>query len=354
MPEIVINLHMHTSYSDGCGNHHDIVKAAQRAKIDAVITTDHNILVNGVENTYTERDQKVILLIGEEVHDQSRSPQKNHLLVIGCDREMAQYANDLNLLLEQIRSSNGLSFLAHPHDPASPSFGEEDISWENWDINHFTGMEIWNSLSEFKSLLKSKFHGIYYAYQPEKIASGPDARVLQKWDQLLVEGRRIVAIGGSDAHNLKIKVGPFRRTIFPYEWHFRGINTHLILPELLKGDFQEDKLSILNALRQGNAFIGYDLPANTKGFRFTANSLNGNINMGEETSSKGGVTFQIRLPRPTECRLIHNGQVIKTWEKREILSHTTVEPGAYRVEAYLQFAGKRRGWIFSNPIYITK
>jgi hypothetical protein len=76
--------------------------------------------------------------------------------------------------------------------------------------------------------------------------------------------------------------------------------------------------------------------------------------MGEETSSKGGVTFQIRLPRPVECRLIHNGKMIKTWNNREILSYTTTEPGAYRVEAYIPFSGKDRGWIFSNPIYVTK
>ena len=345
---------MHTSYSDGCGNHLDIIKAAVQEKIDAVIVTDHNILVNGMENIYTEGDHKVILLIGEEVHDQSRQPQKNHLLVIGADREVAQYAHSLDLLFEQIRLSNGLSFLAHPLDPESPSFSEDDISWENWEINHFTGMEIWNGLSEFKSKLKSKLHGIYYAYRPEMIASGPEPQVLQKWDQLLTEGRRIVAIGGSDAHQLNIKMGPFKKKIFPYHWHFRGINTHLILSNPLTGNFQDDKMSILKALRQGHAFIGYDLPASTKGFRFSANSLEGNFKMGEETSSKGGVTFQIRLPRTAECHLIHNGQIMKTWENREILSHTSIEPGAYRVEAFIPFAGKKRGWIFSNPIYVTK
>jgi hypothetical protein len=186
------------------------------------------------------------------------------------------------------------------------------------------------------------------------IASGPEPQVLQKWDQLLTEGRRIVAIGGSDAHELNIKIGLFKKRIFPYQWHFRGINTHLILSNPLTGDFQVDKIAILKALRYGHGFIGYDLPASTKGFRFSANSLEGNFSMGEETSAKGGVTFQIHLPRRAECHLIHNGQNIKTWENREILSYTSVEPGAYRVEAYIPFAGKKRGWIFSNPIYITK
>jgi hypothetical protein len=75
--------------------------------------------------------------------------------------------------------------------------------------------------------------------------------------------------------------------------------------------------------------------------------------MGDEISIENGITIQIRLPFPTEVRLLHNGQVIKTWEKRETCTHITTEPGVYRVEAFIRFAGKKRGWIFSNPIYVT-
>jgi hypothetical protein len=32
--------------------------------------------------------------------------------------------------------------------------------------------------------------------------------------------------------------------------------------------------------------------------------------------------------------------------------HKVESPGVYRVEAYIEFKGKRRGWIFSNPIYV--
>ena len=49
MPEIVINLHMHTRYSDGSGTHKDIAQAAIQNGLDAVIVTDHNVLVEGVE-----------------------------------------------------------------------------------------------------------------------------------------------------------------------------------------------------------------------------------------------------------------------------------------------------------------
>ncbi len=89
MHEITINLHMHTLYSDGTGLHTDLAKAAIKAGLDAMIVTDHNIWVQGVEGYHGEDDQKVLMLIGEEVHDQARDPQKNHLLVFGAESELA-------------------------------------------------------------------------------------------------------------------------------------------------------------------------------------------------------------------------------------------------------------------------
>jgi predicted metal-dependent phosphoesterase TrpH len=61
MHEIVVNLHMHTPYSDGTGTHEDIAQAALRAGIDAVIVTDHNVYVNGPEDYYKDGDHKRII-----------------------------------------------------------------------------------------------------------------------------------------------------------------------------------------------------------------------------------------------------------------------------------------------------
>jgi hypothetical protein len=74
--------------------------------------------------------------------------------------------------------------------------------------------------------------------------------------------------------------------------------------------------------------------------------------MGEEIPSKGGVTLQVRLPRPAETILFKDGQPVKTWLKRETCAHVASEPGVYRIEVYIDYLGKRRGWIFTNPIYV--
>jgi hypothetical protein len=353
MQELVVNLHMHTRYSDGHVSHADIAQAALKAGLDAVIVTDHNVYVKGPEGYYKNGDRKVLLLVGEEVHDQARQPQKNHLLVFWTGREMATLAYDPQRLLDRVGQAGGIAFIAHPVDPEAPAVNETDISWVDWQVHGYTGIELWNGLSEFKSKLKSKLHAIYYAYNPENIAQGPLPETLKKWDELLNDGKRVVAIGGSDAHALPARMGPLRRTLFPYEFHFRAINTHLITPTPLSGDLVDDRRLILEALASGHAFIGYDLPASTRGFRFTAQGKDCKAWMGGEISAQNGITIQIRLPQPTECHLIKDGKPVKTWQKRETCMHITTETGVYRVEAYLQYQGQRRGWIFSNPIYVT-
>jgi hypothetical protein len=353
MQEIITNLHMHTTYSDGTGSHADIAQAAIKSGVDVVIVTDHNILVIGPEGYFTMGDRKVLLLVGEELHDQARLPQKSHLLVFGADRELAHLAGNIQVLVDSIRQSRGVSFIAHPDDPESLPVGETDISWEDWQVNGIHGIELWNGFSEFKSLIRSRLHAIFYAYNPKRIASGPPAKTLARWDELLQKKQLVIAIGGSDAHALHIRLGPLKRTIFPYEWHFRAINTHLLLESPLSGNLVEDKAQIMEAFALGHCFIGYDLPASTKGFRFYANGITGNATMGQRILNQGGITFQIRLPKPAECILIKDGVKIKTWTKKDICTFTTSEAGVYRVEVYLHYLGKRRGWIFSNPIFVT-
>ena len=352
MHEYIVNLHMHTPYSDGRGTHEEIAQAAISAGIDAVIVTDHNVWVKGPEGYYGDGDQKVLMLVGEEIHDQTRKPQKNHMLVFGAEKELAPFAKDPQQLIDAVGEAGGLAFLAHPTDPAAPAFGEADLSWEDWDIQGYTGIELWNAMSEFKSLLKGKLPAIFYAFNPASIAHGPFDQVLRKWDQLLNRGQQVVAIGGSDAHAMIGRLGPLKRILFPYEFHFKAVNTHIFTPEPFGGDAVSDNRLVIDALRNGHAFIGYDLPVPTRGFRFTAQGLGTDAWAGDEISAANGVTLQIKLPIRTECHLIRNGKRIKGWQEREACTYITTDPGVYRVEAFLFYRGKRRGWIYSNPIYV--
>jgi hypothetical protein len=352
MHEIVVNLHMHTTYSDGSGSHVDIIRAALKTGVDVVIVTDHNVYVTGLEGYYQEAGRRMLMLIGEEIHDRTRIPQKNHLLVFGTGRELTQFSAQPQRLIDQVRLCDGVSIIAHPFDPAMPDFGEDDISWVDWQANGYTGIELWNGFSEIKTVAHNRLEAAFYALNPRYLAHRPLPATLRKWDELTVNGRQVVAVGGSDAHALPKSLGPIHQSVFPYEYHFQAINTHLYLPEPPSGEISADRRAILQAFRAGHAFVGYDLPGSTRGFRFTAQGKDCNAWMGDEILVQGGITLQVHLPQRAECRLIRNGKLLKTWTNRENCTHLTTEPGVYRVEVYVNAFGARRGWIFSNPIYV--
>ncbi|MBT3670642.1 MAG: PHP domain-containing protein [Chloroflexi bacterium] len=352
MHEYTVNLHMHTTYSDGTGSHSDIANAAIKAGIDAVIVTDHNVWVQGVEGYFGDDQNKVLVLVGEEIHDQVRSPQKNHLLVFGVEKELEHLAADPQNLINAINKNDGLSFLAHPYDPESQTFGEENLSWVDWDIDNFTGIELWNSMSEFKSLLTSHLPAIFYAFNFKRVARGPFSQSISIWDRLLAKGKPVVAVGGSDAHNLLGKLGPISRNLFPYEWHFGAINTHILASAEFSGDPANDRTLVYQALRQGHCYLGYDLPASTKGFHFSAQTKKDSAIMGDTIQLKDSPTLQVKLPQTAEFHLLKDGKVIASYKNRETAAFHIDETGVYRVEVYINYKGRRRAWIFSNPIYV--
>jgi hypothetical protein len=351
MYELIINLHMHTIFSDGSGTYPELGQAALNAGVDVLLITDHNVLVKGFDTYYQDGKRCTLVLACEEIHDQGRVPQKNHLLVFGVNQELATYADDPQTLINYVSRLGGLSFIAHPVDPAMPSFGETDISWEDWSVSGFTGIELWNGFSELKNVAKGKSDAIIYAFFPRAIPHGPHPKALILWDGLLSKGQHAVAIGGSDAHARHFSLGPLHKIVFPYEYHFSTINTHVFTPFPLTGNLIQDRKMVFDAMAVGHCFIGYDLPAPTRGFCFSAQGRDSRVIMGEEIFLDGAVTLQGKLPCKAEIKLIKDGKCIKN-SSGDTITHVSEEPGVYRIEAYKHFRGKLRGWIFSNPIYV--
>lgn len=353
MNETKLALHIHTHYSDGNASHQTLIDIASEAGLDGIITTDHNIWLDGLEGYFEVGKKKIMLLVGEEVHNRTLSPPGNHMLIIGAQKEMSPFGADPQRLIDQTKRNQGLSFLAHPIEDSLAMFHEPAFSWRDWDIQNFTGLELWNQMSEFKSVTPNLLSALKNALFPKRMTLGPLEKTLALWDALIAKHKRpIVAIGGVDAHELRKKVGPFTIKLYPYLHHFKSIITHVLTPKPLTGNFANDREQILDALRQGRCFIGYDLPAATDGFRFTVHTDAGQFQMGDQIKSEGGLTFHIRLPQKALCRLFKNGKVLKEWADREACTYITTEPGVYRVEAFIPYKGKLRGWIFSNPIYV--
>jgi hypothetical protein len=342
------NLHVHTSYSDGEALHAQVAQAAEEAGLDFIVITDHNVWVDGLERYYG----KVLLLVGEEVHDVRRQPQANHLLIYDAGAEMALQASDPQALIDDVNEHGGFCYLAHPYEDAGRFGREEPIPWVDWDVTGYVGLEIWNYMSEFKALASRNVPAaVYYSYFPDRGIRGPFRDTLRHWDYLLSQGRRVPAIGNADAHGASYSLGPLERVLFPYDYLFRCVNTHILTEHPLNGFLEHDKTLIYDALRAGRTWVSYDLLAPTKGFQFLARSGTNQVLIGDELVRVGATIFEVHTPHEADIRLLFNGQIVAQ-AKGKYLKHTTDEPGAYRVEAYRQHRLGSRGWIFGSPIYI--
>jgi hypothetical protein len=358
------NMHVHTRYSDGEAWHVGVAEAAIAAGLDFVIVTDHNVLVKGVEGYYENEDGRVLLLTGEEIHNVRRHPHGSHFLVYGVNRELAGCAPDPQELIDETNAAGGYGFLAHPHERSVPIVDEVDLGWHDWHVDGYTGLEIWNYMSSLKNRLAERLSRLRWKRQligwlwalplglhPEKYVTGPEPETLALWDQLLAAGKRIAAVGNSDAHATPMRFGPLRREIYPYEFLFRAVNTHLLLNEPLGNDLEQDRQQIVEAIGRGRSWVGYDMAYPTRGFRFTVQADRRGT-MGDEMPLGLGATLQIQTPAKCRIRVICHGEVLAEVKAEKNLTFIPGAPGAYRVECTIEHLGRERGWIYSNPIYL--
>lgn len=353
MLDIVGNLHLHTTASDGTGSHDDVAAAALKAGLDFIIYTDHNTWVDGVAGWYCHpaTGQRLLRLMGQEVNDQNLIPERNHLLCHFVSSDLSDVAIDPQQLINTTQERGGLCFLAHPLERPGLGAAAKIYPWERWDVSGYTGIELWNAMTDVKWQLRSIPRGLIGGYLPRQVLTSPFPEMLIKWDKLLATGRKVVAIGNSDAHAWSISWRMFTHVYYPYEFLFRAVNTHLLIDRPLDDDFSQARSQIYQALKAGRCYVSYDLIASPTGFSFSGVSGTHQAIMGDTLPLKGPATLHVESPHRAKLRLIKDGQpVIETYDYG--FSCRTHEPGVYRVEAYRRYRGRLRGWVFTNPIYI--
>ena len=375
------NIHMHTTHSDGSGSFDDLITGAVRGGLDFVFVTDHNVLVRAEEEGYR---RGVLTLVGQEVHDRQRQPSGNHLLCLGVETDVSDQAQDPQVLIDAVRKQNALAILAHPIEEGTKLFPKL-YSWDSWEVSGYHGIELWNFLSSFRGFTTSYLRAALVAFLPHLFTVGPLPAMLKKWDELTQE-RRVVALGGTDVHAVTYRRGPISRRFMNYEECAKALNTHVLTETPMRAkaqqgdcdfahaDVQHDRLLLLDALRRGHCWVGYDLAGPTTGFRFwaegrpdderreeqdaTAPSTAENAQvavMGDAVTLAAGQSLRLhaRLPEMAELRLLRNGRVVAQG-RAAALSYDARDTGVYRVEAWKHRWGKPRGWIFSNPIYLRR
>lgn len=348
--ERIANIHVHTTASDGTMGHAELASLAAQCGVDCLLVADHNAQALDQQGWYG----RTLLLVGEEVHAPNHP---HHYLVFGVGEGMASHAlaadgvgADPQRVIDAVRARGGIGFIAHPYERSGAYAREPVINWEAWEAEGYTGLEIWNYMSEFKSYLVDAPRSLLYAYWPRLVIRGAYPETLAKWDELMAS-RPVYALAGTDAHGVEYRMGPLRKRVFDYPHLLRALNTHLLLPELWSRDVSRDARLVVQALATGRAFMAYDALAPGWGFRFTAEGPDGLAQMGDQLLATGKLRMIARAPAKAHLRLIHNGFPVAE-ARGTTLEYVTRAPGAYRVEAYRPYLGRERAWLYSNPIFV--
>lgn len=342
------NIHIHSNYSDGSSNIPDIASEAAKAGLSFVVITDHETLGGLKEEGFIDG---VAVLVGMEINR-----LHSHYLALGIQKEISSNSSDPQAVIDSVRHAGGFGIIAHPFEKGSRYIGKgKAYPWKYWPVFGFDGLEIWNYSSHWRGLHPSLFKTLYrFFFNRPAAMSGPSLEALQLWDCYNLNGHSIVAVGGSDAHATRHRLGPLPITLFTYRYIFSTINNYIVTTARLSDDYGLAAAQILSALKAGSCYISFDSLNPGSGFSFRALGRDKAYPMGGSAPLEKGLTLSIKSPpgRP-QIKLIHNGSVIVTKDTAD-LEYSVTESGVYRVELYHRpLFGKPRPWIYSNPIYIT-
>ena len=346
--ELTANLHVHSTYSDGTRPMAEVIAAAKLAGLDVLLFNDHDTLA-GQTDGFEGYHGRVLVIVGYEI-----SGPHNHYLVYGPSTLVDYDWREPQEFIDRVREDGGIGFIAHPFEQGSPlSEGGRAFTWDDWSVRDFDGLEIWNYSSSWKAGLFKYSTAILRYFQRRGTVKGPDRATLAKWDEL-GQTRRVPGVGGSDAHAFKAKLlGFLNFTIFEYEYLFRAVNTHLLLPEQLTGDYESDRAAVIKALAEGSCFISHDRIHPGRGFDFRLeNDGRRRCGQGGEVSLEPGDVLVWNLPARARFRVIRDGtEILNGSGSKGLLAID--RPGVYRLEADRPalFFGPRP-WLFSNPVYV--
>lgn len=334
-------IHIHTTHSDGTSTIKQIAKAAKKAGLNWIIITDHNNLTGLKEEGWHEG---VAVIVGEEISP----PPGDHYLAFDIKETISEKLHPQEYINE-VNKQGGFGFIAHPDESPNRKHNLPPLTWTDWEIKDFQGLEIWNYLSDWGDGFNPK-NGFYDYLFRNYVLKGPTPKVLNWWDKLNNENNEIVpAIGSLDAHALKyayLKI--FILKIFPYKDCFKTITNYIYLEEKLSPNFNEAKKQIYDALRLGNNLIVNRIwSQKSDEISFYIENDSKKAFSGDKIALHEENILTVKLPKIGNIRILHNGKIIRDVNTYEF-QMSDLKTGKYRLEVRY----KNKPWIFSNPIIV--
>lgn len=378
--EVRANLHVHSELShDSRGKIDDIVAAAKRAGTEVLMFTEHP---SKEKDFYLDGHQGmrdgVLLIPGAEMKG----------MLVYPTLSLRQYESSEPIdLARLVRTRGGHAFLSHL---------EERMDWE---IPGLSGVEIYNTHADFKkqarmvSAMKNPLWLVKLAEQvkeyPQEVFSALQSYpsdYLARWD-VLCQSAPHTGVAANDAHqnvgvrirlenadsvavedplgevllhlprllaataikipkDAKVDDVLFSLQLDPYEYSLRHAGTHLLVEDLTRD-------AVWDALEQGRVFVAFDWLADAKGFRSQVvdRSKGETYPLGSQVAWRKELSWTAEAPLECQWRLVRNGVCVA--EKANFkFEEPLIEPGVYRIEAWLMVGEEKLPWVLSNPIYV--
>lgn len=213
------DLHAHSTYSDGDSPPADVVAEAERLGLDFFALTDHDGSMAGLPVHWSDPgyvSDDVVLLYGME-----------WTTALGHANVWAAAPFDYEPLWAAHKSRDAAAAAMAAHDAGalfSINHPQEFVicPWRYPTIFEADCAEIWNAMYSLPGMNRMAAHTF--------------------WDNLLLQGRRITAVGGSDTHHLKKWMSLLYDMAMPTTW---------VWAQERSGE------AILSAIKDGHVTISY-------------------------------------------------------------------------------------------------
>jgi len=299
---LVGDLHIHTTFSDGVGTVEEMKDVADHCGLDFIFITDHNSLGQKRQCRRFER-----VWFGQEPGGASHH--------IGLLAPRRLFKPKRQTIADDIAAAQALApFVWIPHP----------VGW--WPSTWYDDEKIdtlWTLGDEFAIEVMNAANKLVRAYDPI------DAKAVATWDTLLAAGKKVTAVGASDAH-LPAGIGTVWTGVFAEECEMD---------------------SVIAALRAGHCFAS-EAPL----LKFAC----GRKKMGDTVKVKPGKQTKLRAEAADSAglhsiRLVCNGEIVDEQRLHDAplakLAHT-VSPSTLRCAYRVECTASDQRRAFSSPIYV--
>jgi len=298
------------------GTRPEVLTAAKATGVQVVMWTDHN---GPNAQSWSGIREGVLFIPGSEDDHVLRFPKP------GAELRFLSH-------LEETPDATGTGFqgmeIYNRHTDA-----KDEKAFDEYFEAAMKNPEEWAKLAEKDAQYPDEVFGAGVDYWPS---------IMAMWDKEL-RTHLFTGIAANDSHKNQTYNGV---TFDPYEVSFRNVSTHILAQEL-------SDQSIRQSLRAGHVYVSHDWLCDPAGFTFTASDSSGIYEMGDLVALLPETRLTARLPVRAKIKLIHNGVVVHQ-SSGDSITYLPRDPGAYRLEAWLEVDGEERPWIYANPILVVQ